>query len=328
MLPPAYVHYQLSLEMLFENLDYVGSVQYAYASAARAFNSTAAKFCSDGREVEPVLQHQCPSPTAVSELKPCGNAEVGEACTDAQDCGWSEPAGNCPLKSVYKKVVKSCRGRGAWFCEKLAKVIAAVSAMTMTLAMLMPQTALWALYPPEHFDPDLALCCCCLPQTVCFLIVVLPVFWAVGGAPAMIVFWVMTCIGIVFVMASVMCLFLKGFKDALAKRVAMMAVPMLNIYVSWRMGAEAAAEVKDTIKPMFVFLRIANDLPELICNILDMYFFGVTWSAAFDLTTSTLEMLYHLTSAAFWCLYRCLKRTKVAVDVFIETPATTVGTPS
>jgi len=139
---------------------------------------------------------------------------------------------------------------------------------------------------------------------------------------------VMTFIGFVFVMTSVMCLLKGGFKDALAKRVAMMAVPMLNIYVSWRMGAEAAAEVTDTIKPMLVLLRIANDLPELICNILDMYFFGVTWSAAFDLTTSTLEMLYHLTSAAFWCLYRCLKRTKVAVDVFIETPVTTVGTPS
>eukprot|EP00419_Tripos_fusus_P055905 CAMPEP_0172807338 /NCGR_PEP_ID=MMETSP1075-20121228/6938_1 /TAXON_ID=2916 /ORGANISM="Ceratium fusus, Strain PA161109" /LENGTH=358 /DNA_ID=CAMNT_0013646307 /DNA_START=141 /DNA_END=1217 /DNA_ORIENTATION=+ len=331
MFPDAYANYELSLAMFFENLDYVGSIQYAYAAAVRAFNAPPAKVCNDGRAVEPVLQHQCPLPTAIAELEPCSEVKVDELCKDAKDCGWSEPAGNCPIDSVYKKVEEGCRGHGAAFCSAVAKAIAMGSTFSMALAVSLPSSCVTQLLGPRVWVV--------VQESTCVMAVYIgvlwPVCWVVGGNGATITFWVMTAILVFLSIGHPVSVddLRNGAPDT--RRTMMMAIPVLNVYAAWKMGAENAVETRTTIGPVCRALRIVGDIPEVVFSCLDMYFFGISWFAVFDLVTSTMEVAYHLIGVSckllyylmvavislMWCLCNSLKDAKAALDDSIVEPS-------
>merc|ERR1711956_80023 len=113
-----------------------------------------------------------------------------------------------------------------------------------------------------------------------------PVCWVVGGNGATITFWVMTAILVIAVVCLAMVAGHEAMRGPVTTRAVMMAIPVLNVYAAWKMGAAPAVETRTTIDPVCKALRIVGDIPEVIFSCLDMYFFGISWFAVFDLVTS------------------------------------------
>lgn len=83
-------------------------------------------------------------------------------------------------------------------------------------------------------------------------------------------------------------------KDAAAiSQSAVMQIPVLNVWMLWHMS-EKSPELK-SFHYMHVFgLRFFEDIPEVIIASIDLYFFGGSWFAIFDLLASLGEILFWL----------------------------------
>jgi len=249
---------------------------------------------------------------------------VGTTCTGGEDCGWTVPANNCPLASVYTKVEKVCRGKGRRFCYYMENSIARTSLVTLGIFVATPALFFLCAWGCNRAgsDDDESNQAGCYDDAGCKLIscTVFLILGMLGNFfgfcymyaeyEGMKYFWIWlgALAGVVMILP---CCAWRCAPDNNAgnaanraqdgQRMLMMSLPLMSLLVAWEIDAEQARKVAEGMRPMKVWLRVVYDIPELTCTILDLYFFGGSYFAVFDLITSLLVMAYHLSFQMWFC---------------------------
>jgi len=90
-----------------------------------------------------------------------------------------------------------------------------------------------------------------------------------------------------------------------SRQLAMMEIPLLNLYLYYRMTTDAAEAFIKRSKPWKLYVRFVYDIPNLCISFFDLFWFGGSFFAAFDLAVSILLEVYTWLE---WLLPPCLFR--------------------
>ena len=94
-------------------------------------------------------------------------------------------------------------------------------------------------------------------------------------------------------------------------------IPLLGLCGARKLKSARAQEIQVARRPRKWLLRFVQDIPELGCAALDLYWFGDSWFALFDISMSALMILYFLlkpvVAACVACFWACVAGCKACL---------------
>jgi len=269
---------------------------------------------------------------------PCNSITTGQLCK--RSSGTKQNLRNCGLYSVYTKQQHPCKMQFI-SCRTAARALFVAAALALCVGHGAAAQVRRFLTGDQqntyccivHAESDLYVillccnhCCCVLGMTVGFLMIP---FW-LASAWADTLWYSVVAFGVPFFLTTKT--LLENILRAVwseqhdSRQLAMMEIPLLNLYLYYRMTTDAAEAFIKRSKPWKLYVRFVYDIPNMCISFFDLFWF-LEW-----LLPPCLFRVYRMCGECCEMCRECCKESRrmarLADQDIRNVAGTAIGVPS